>query len=165
MAQALMAAGAEADSAGPMAELSGGSVGEAIRIANLDGLKLYAQILAVFATLPRLDRPLALALAEAGAGRGAEASFDLILRLMDLFLARLARAGVTGTPPPEAAPGEAALITRLAPDATAARVWADLAQNLSARARRGRAVNLDPASLLMDMVLKIDETAGTLAPR
>jgi DNA polymerase-3 subunit delta' len=84
---------------------------------------------------------------------------------MDLFLARLARAGVTGTPPPEAAPGEAALITRLAPDATAARVWADLAQNLSARARRGRAVNLDPASLLMDMVLKIDETAGTLAPR
>ena len=165
MAQALVAAGAEADSAGPMAALSGGSVGEAIRIANLDGLKLYAQILALFATLPRLDRPRALALAEAGAGRGAEASFDLILRLMDLFLARLARAGVTGTPPPEAAPGEAALITRLAPDATAARVWADLAQTLSARARRGRAVNLDPASLLMDMVLKIDETAGTLAPR
>jgi DNA polymerase-3 subunit delta' len=72
---------------------------------------------------------------------------------------------VTGPPPPEAAPGEAALIARLAPDATAALVWADLAQSLSARARRGRAVNLDPASLLMDMVLKIDETAGTLAPR
>ena len=165
MAQALIAAGGEADEAGAMAELSGGSVGEAIRIANLDGLKLYAQILALFTTLPRLDRPRALALAEAGAGRGAEASFDLILRLMDLFLARLARAGVTGAPPPEAAPGEAALILRLAPDETAARVWADLAQTLSARARRGRAVNLDPASLLMDMVLKIDETAGTLAPR
>ena len=165
MAQALVAAGGEADGAGGMAELSGGSVGEAIRIANLDGMKLYAQILALFATLPRLDRPRALALAEAGAGRGAEASFDLILRLVDLFLARLARAGVTGTPPPEAASGEAALIARLAPDATAALVWADLAQSLSARARRGRAVNLDPASLLMDMVLKIDETAGTLAPR
>ena len=167
MAQALVAAGSEADEAGAMAELSGGSVGEAIRIASLDGLKLYAQILALFATLPRLDRPRALALAEAGAGRGAEAeaSFDLILRLVDLFLARLARAGVTGPPPPEAAPGEAALIARLAPDATAALVWADLAQSLSARARRGRAVNLDPASLLMDMVLKIDETAGMLAPR
>ena len=165
MAQALIAAGGEADEAGGMAELSGGSVGEAIRIANLDGLKLYAQILALFATLPRLDRPRALALAEAGAGRGAEASFDLILRLVDLFLARLARAGVTGTPPPEAASGEAALIARLAPDAAAALVWANLAQHLSARARRGRAVNLDPASLLMDMVLKIDETAGTLAPR
>ena len=165
IAQAMVAAGGEADEAGAMAELSGGSVGEAIRIANLDGLKLYAQILALFATLPRLDRPRAQSLAEAGAGRGAEASFDLILRLVDLFLARLARAGVTGSPPPEAAPGEAALIARLAPDATAALVWADLAQSLSARARRGRAVNLDPASLLMDMVLKIDETAGTLAPR
>jgi DNA polymerase-3 subunit delta' len=165
MAQALVAAGGTADEAGAMAELSGGSVGEAIRIANQDGLKLYAQIVALFATLPRLDRPRALALAEAGAGRGAEASFELILRLVDLFLARLARAGVTGHPPPEAASGEAALIARLAPDAGAALVWADLAQSLSARARRGRAVNLDPASLLMDMVLKIDETAGTLAPR
>jgi len=165
LAQALAAAGVEVDGAGAMAELSGGSVGEAIRIANLDGMKLYAQLLALFATLPRIDRPRALALAEAGAGRGAEASFDLILRLVDLFLARLARAGVTGAPPPEAASGEAALIARLAPDAAAALVWADLAQGLSARARRGRAVNLDPASLLMDMVLKIDETAGTLAPR
>jgi DNA polymerase-3 subunit delta' len=165
MAQALVAAGGEADEAGAMAELSGGSVGEAIRIANLGGLRLYAQILALFASLPRLDRPRALALADAGAGRGAEASFDLILRLVDLFLARLARAGVTGSTPPEAAPGEAALIARLAPDAAAALVWADLAQSLSARARRGRAVNLDPASLLMDMVLKIDETAGALAPR
>jgi DNA polymerase-3 subunit delta' len=165
MAQALVAAGGTADEAGAMAELSGGSVGEAIRIANQDGLKLYAQIVALFATLPRLDRPRALALAEAGAGRGAEASFELILRLVDLFLARLARAGVTGHPPPEAASGEAVLIARLAPDAAAALVWADLAQSLSARARRGRAVNLDPASLLMDMVLKIDETAGTLAPR
>ncbi len=165
LAQALVAAGGEADGAGAMAELSGGSVGEAIRIANLDGIKLYARILALFATLPRIDRPGALALAEAGAGRGAEASFDLILRLVDLFLARLARAGVTGAPPPEAASGEAALIARLAPDTAAALVWADLAQGLSARARRGRAVNLDPVSLLMDMVLKIDETAGTLAPR
>jgi DNA polymerase-3 subunit delta' len=59
----------------------------------------------------------------------------------------------------------AALILRLSPDADAARLWADLAQGLSARARRGKAVNLDPAALLMDMVLKIDETAGTLAPR
>lgn len=167
LAQALVAAGGEADGAGAMAELSGGSVGEAIRIANLDGMKLYARILALFASLPRIDRPRALALAEAGAGRGpeAEASFELILGLVDLFLARLARAGVTGAPPPEAASGEAALIARLAPDAAAALVWADLAQSLSARARRGRAVNLDPASLLMDMVLKIDETAGMLAPR
>ncbi|MFM2349505.1 MAG: hypothetical protein RIR04_471, partial [Pseudomonadota bacterium] len=29
----------------------------------------------------------------------------------------------------------------------------------------GKSVNLDPSALLMDMVLKIDETAGLLAQR
>ena len=42
---------------------------------------------------------------------------------------------------------------------------AELAQSLSQRARRGKAVNLDPAALLMDMVLKLEETAGSLAHR
>ena len=101
--------------------------------------------------------------AEAGAGRGAEAQFDLIVMLMDLFLARLARAGTRGVAPPEAAPGEAALIARLAPSPWAAREWASLAQSLGLRARRGRSVNLDPAALLMDMLLKIDEAAAALS--
>ena len=45
------------------------------------------------------------------------------------------------------------------------RAWATLAQTLSARARRGKAVNLDPAALLMDILLKVDEVAGSLAQR
>lgn len=148
-----------------LAELAGGSVGEAFRMTNTEGLALYARLVALCATLPRLDRPRALALAEAGAARGAEATFELIVTLIDLFLARLARAGTLGQCPPEAAPGEAALIARLAPDAEAARIWADLAQTLGLRARRGKAVNLDPAALLMDMVLRLDETAATLSRR
>ncbi|MGB3279003.1 MAG: DNA polymerase III subunit delta' [Pseudorhodobacter sp.] len=165
MATALAATGDAPENPVPLAELSGGSVGEAIRIMNLEGLKLYAGIVSLFATLPRLDRSRAIALAEIGAGRGNEEKFDLILMLIDLFLARLARAGTLGYCPPEAASGEAELIARLSPTPQAARHWADLAQGLAARVRRGRAVNLDPASLLMDMVLKIDETAGMLAQR
>ncbi|MBN8630670.1 MAG: DNA polymerase III subunit delta' [Rhodobacterales bacterium] len=148
-----------------LAELSGGSVGEAFRLTNLDGLKLYAALNRLFATLPRLDRPQALALAELAGARGAAETFDLLVTLIDLFLARLARAGATGQTPPEAAPGEAQLFHRLAPQPDAARAWAELAQTLSARARRGKAVNLDPAALLMDMLLKVDETAGSLAQR
>jgi DNA polymerase-3 subunit delta' len=165
LAQALTQAGGEVapDDAQPLAELAGGSVGEAFRLTNLDGLKLYAAIVGLFTTLPRLDRPRLLALAETGAGRGAEAQFDLILSLIDLFLTRLARAAATRQLPPEAAPGEAALITRLSDAPDAARRWAESAQSLAARARRGKAVNLDPAALLMDMVLKLEETAGTLA--
>ena len=145
-----------------MAELAGGSVGEAFRLTNQDGLAVYAGLIKLFATLPRLDRPDALKLAETAAGRGAETLFDLIVTMVDLFLARLSRAAATTTLPPEAAPGEAALITRLGTPLGAALAWADLAQTLTLRARRGRAVNLDPAALLMDMLLKIDETAGIL---
>jgi DNA polymerase-3 subunit delta' len=165
LSDALTMAGGEVmpDDRIALAELAGGSVGEAFRMTNLEGLALYARLVKLMATLPRLDRVQALAFAEAGAGRGAEAQFDLIVTLLDLFLARLARAGTCGTTPPEAAPGEAALIARLAPNPWAAREWASLAQTLGLRARRGKAVNLDPAALLMDMLLQIDEAAATLS--
>lgn len=167
LAHALTAAGGEvaATDAQALAELAGGSVGEAFRLTNLDGLKLYTILIDLFSTLPRLDRPRALALADMGAGRGAEAQFDLLLTLIDLFLTRLARAAATRHLPPEAAPGESALITRLSEAPDAARHWAEIAQSLAQRARRGKAVNLDPAALLMDMVLTLEKTAGTLALR
>lgn len=163
MAAALANAGAETGDAQALAALSGGSVGEAIRLTNLGGLELYAQIVGLFAGLPRLDRPAALALAQSAVGKGAEPRFDLMLRLFDLFLSRLARSGVMGPPSPEAAPGEAALMARLCPDARAARVWAELSETQGARLRHGRAVNLDPASLILDTVFKIDESAAPLA--
>ena len=167
LSDALTAAGGEVapEDRVALAELAGGSVGAAFAMTNLDGLKLYARLIRLFATLPRLDRPQALALAEAGAARGAEAQFDLIVTLLDLFLARLARAGTLGHRPPPAAPGEADLLARLSPTPAVARHWAELAQTIGLRARRGRAVNLDPAALLLDMVLKIDEAAGSLAHR
>ncbi|MDH2325539.1 DNA polymerase III subunit delta' [Cereibacter sp. SYSU M97828] len=165
MRDALTQAGATVDDPVPLAELGGGSVGEAVRILNLDGLALYRDLIATLSTIPRLDRSRALALAELGAGRGAEPRFDLIVGLIDRFLARLARAGTLSLIPPEAAKGEADLIARLSPDRHAALKWAELAQNLGLRARQGKAVNLDPAALLLDMILRIDETAAQLAPR
>ena len=167
LSDALTQAGGEVapDDRTALAELAGGSVGEAFELSNLDGLKLYAALIRLLTSLPRLDRSMALALSDLGAKRGAEAQFDLIVTLIDLFLARTARAGTLNLLPPEAARGESALIERLAPTPHSARLWADLAQSLGIRARRGKSVNLDPAALLMDMLLKIDETAGTLAQR
>ena len=167
LAKALEMAGGALDPEDVQAlgELAGGSVGEAFRLTNLDGLKTYTGLIQLLATLPRLDRGRALALSETGAGKGAEERFDLIVTLLDLFLARLARAGTLRQLPPEAARGEAELFTRLSPSENAARAWADLAQSLSLRARRGKAVNLDPAALLMDSLLKIEETAGQLAQK
>ncbi|MGQ0567092.1 MAG: DNA polymerase III subunit delta' [Gemmobacter sp.] len=163
MAAALDQAGVATDAPDQLAALAGGSVGAAIRLARHDGLALYRSLLSLAATLPRLDRPRALALAEAAGKRGAEAVFDLTVTLVDLMLARLARQGTTATPAPEAAPGEAALFARLCPDAASARGWADLAHTLGARARAGRAVNLDPSALLLDMLLKLESGPGSRA--
>jgi len=164
MALALAGAGAETTQSRELAELAGGSVGEAIRLLNHDGLKLYADLVALMATMPRLDRHRALALTESAVGKANEARFDLFVRLTEIFLARLARTGLFA-PPPEAAPGEAALLARLSPDGNAARHWAGVQQQLGARVRQGKAVNLDPAALLLDMVLRLDQTAAALAAR
>ncbi|MGR3291429.1 MAG: DNA polymerase III subunit delta' [Paracoccaceae bacterium] len=166
MSVAMTAAGADTgDQNSALAELSGGSVGEAVRLANLDGMRAYAEIIALFRDLPNLDRPRALKIAESAVGKGKEARFDLLLRLMDLFLARTARTGVTGPPLVEAAAGESDLLVRLSPSAHAGRIWAGLQQELSGRARHGQSVNLDPAALILDMVFKINDTAAKLVAR
>ena len=144
-----------------LAELSGGSVGEAVRLINLGGLGTYAELVAIISTLPQLDRGRALKLAEAAAARGAGDKLDLLLRLTDLLLARLARSGTVGAAPAaQAAPGEAEMLARLSATPSQGRAWAECAQEIGARARHGRAVNLDPAALVLDTVFKIQQTAA-----
>ncbi|GHG93959.1 DNA polymerase III subunit delta' [Pseudodonghicola xiamenensis] len=162
MAAALEQAGVElSGNADHMTALAAGSVGAALRLTALGGLDLYGELIALLSTLPRLDRPRALALADTAAQRGAGDRFDLLLDLIDTALARLARTGAAGQPPqPEAARGEAETLTRLAPNAHCARAWADTAAEITARSRHGKAVNLDPAALVLDTVFKMQKTAA-----
>lgn len=164
LARALDAAGAEpgADT-GALGELAGGSVGEALRLTQLDGLGIYGDLVSIFAEAPRYDRLRAIRLAQSAPGAANAPRFALILDLIDLMLARLARAGAGHPPALEAAPGEAALFARLSPDMWAARQWATRAQEISARAAHGRGVNLDPAALILDIVFRINETASARA--
>lgn len=160
LASALRQAGIADDLPEALAELAAGSVGAAIRLTRLGGLELYGEILALLRSFPDLDRPRALKLADRVAMRGAGDKLDLLLSLTDVALARLARTGATGHPPlTEAAPGEAEILTRLSPDPIMARQWATLAQDITIRARQGRAVNLDPAALVLDMVFNMQTTA------
>jgi DNA polymerase-3 subunit delta' len=162
--QALDAAGFDAaDQSDALAELSAGSVGEALRLTNLDGMDAYGEVVALFATLPKLDRQRALKLAESCVGAANVDRYELILGLIDRFLTRVARTGAGRPPLVEAARGEADVMTRLAPDGIAAKDWATLQQEISARAAHARAVNLDPAALILDMVFKINDTASRVA--
>ncbi|MGR3433355.1 MAG: DNA polymerase III subunit delta' [Shimia sp.] len=138
-----------------LAALAGGSVGAAARLELLGGPDLHAALVRLFSRRP-IDRGAARALAEIAAQRSEPDRAALVFELIETFLARLARAGALGPPQPEAAPGEGAVLAAMSPDARAARHWAALAQELGARAGHGRAVNVDPAALVLDMLLKID---------
>lgn len=152
---------ADPDQTMRLAALASGSVGAALRLISLDGLHLYAELIAILNSLPKLDRQRALALAETAAQRGAAERFELLLTLIDIALARLARTGATGTPPaPEAAPNEAQVLSRLSSDARKGRAWAEIAGTITSRSRHGQAVNLDPAALVLDTVFKMQETAA-----
>ncbi|NNK68300.1 MAG: DNA polymerase III subunit delta' [Rhodobacteraceae bacterium] len=166
LARALEQAGIEGpQDAAALGELAAGSVGAAIGLASEDGPGLYASLIKLAGSMPRVDRTAVLKLADSAGARGREARRDLTLRLIDLFLARLARSGSGAAPAQEAAPGEAAELARLSPDPQAARDWAALQQELSGRATHALAVNLDPASLILDMILRINETAANILSR
>ena len=162
MTAALSQAGAEPeDNAAALATLSGGSVGGAMRLIRLDGLKLYEQLISLMDTMPRLDQPQAIKLADHLAARGNDAKLELFETLLDLAIARMARQGSLGVPAPTPATGhETQVFAKLAPDAWAARKWADQAQDILARFRHGRAVNLDPSALILDTLFHMNRTAA-----
>lgn len=137
--------------------LSDGSAGMAVRLVETGGMEVYQTLVRI---LERGDRGAMLALAEKTGARGATAQQDTLFLLLDILLARLARTGAGHPPKTEAAVGEAALLARLSSSPHAAREWATLQAGLSGRIGHGRAVNLDPAALILDTMLKVIETAG-----
>ena len=141
-----------------LAQLAGGSVGEAARLLQQDGPELYADLATLAGEIPNMNRARLLGLAAGLGGAAGRTRLDAVARLVDLFLSRLARQGAGAPPDAEATPGEAQILSRLAPDARAGRAWAELQQATSARIRHGRAVNLDPSALVLDTGLKINQT-------
>ncbi|MFQ6550393.1 DNA polymerase III subunit delta' [Aestuariibius sp. 2305UL40-4] len=163
IAATLTQAGFPAEESPALSALSAGSAGDAIRLLSMDGLALYADLIKLLSGLPNIDRPALLKLADSVTGAKNAQRFDLLLDLAEIAVSRLARAGLTGPPPIQAAPGESLLLQKLSPDATAARRWATLAEDLSARARHAQAVNLDPAQVILDMAFRIEQTVARLA--
>ena len=159
---ALAQAGVEVENGTALAELAGGSAGEALRLSTLDGPALYGQLVALLGRAPSMDRQKARAFVDTVTQRGAEEKLALAVRLLDLALVRLARTGAGMAPLHPAAQGETDAFAKLALAAPSRR-WAELQQALSARLGHGLAVNVDPASLLLDALLQVNEAARSPA--
>ncbi|MEM9211320.1 MAG: DNA polymerase III subunit delta' [Pseudomonadota bacterium] len=139
--------------------MANGSVGQALRLIEAEGQDIYAAYLSAFDGI-EMDRSVALKLAESCAGPQNNLRYDITLELLSVFLSRIAHQGSAGTGALlELAPGEARVLNRLGRSQHHARRWADLALALPARAAQSKAVNLDPSSVILDMLLEIDKTA------
>ena len=159
LAAALEAAGAEAPAGAEaaLAQLSAGSVGEALRLVARDGLALYARLVQMLGG-GRADRAALAKLAAMCAGRDGADHYGATLDMLRLICARLARAAATGTPAPEAAPGEHALVANVAAHPQQAPLWAETLARITATTRHAVTVNLDPSQCVIDTVLEIDAT-------
>ena len=166
LARALAAAGGEVPPARALAlaELSGGSAGQALRLLADsragDGIALYARIVALFGDGRAVARGPMIELAERCAGRANAEAYRLTLQLAATLAARLARAAATGVTPPEAAPGETRLVAAVAHQPAQAVLWAEALGRILATHRHALAVNLDPAQTVLDTFLELDATLG-----
>lgn len=166
MAQALSNAGFEAEqNARDLSLLANGSVGEAIRLLSEGGVTLYRDLLALFGQKTRMNRLAATKLAESCTGKGNVARYDLVLRLCATFMHRLALTGIGLSTDFTTSSDEAKILNGLAPSAQVSRKWANLAAELQDRSQHARAVNLDPASVILDMLLKIDQLCASVGSK
>ena len=167
--EALNAAGIDTESLGDeekrhLINLSNGSVGEAIRYINLNGLQYYEMILDILGSFPDLNTSKTSALADSLSGAAKAREFDVFLSVLDKVLHRLARHSLDMSELlSRATEKETAVFSELCKTPAAARHWADAAQSVSDRTRHGQAVNLDPAALILDTFLKLETCAKACA--
>ena len=140
------------------AATAGGSLGQAIRMIERDGVGLLRDLGALLASWPKLDAGLLHKLGDKLAGRDQDAQFDLAVELLGWWFARFARMAATGeTPETQLFEGETALIARLQAAASLDR-WLAVWEKVSRLFDRVRAVNLDRKQAWVAAFLAIEGT-------
>lgn len=95
-----------------LARMADGSIGRALALAEADGLDLYADLMGLLATLPRLDVVAAHGFADRLGAASADASYRVAVELIGWWLTRAARYAARGEVPPEILAGDSAPAAR-----------------------------------------------------
>lgn len=142
-----------------LAVLAEGSIGRALELAGEGGLGLYAELVTLLSSLPRVDFSGLQALADRLARDRSGAAFRTASGLLLWWLARTVRAAALGRPPAEIVAGEAALSARLLAGGDLARAAA-LWEKLHGLFGRAEAVNLDRRQVFMAAFQELEGLAG-----
>jgi len=140
--------------------LANGSVGSSVELTSNDGIEIYNSFIQLAGQIPQLNRQLVQSIADACTGKNASKKYELTLQLFILFTSRLAKFGASNRQVNNGIlPSEAKAFYNLAPDIQSARKWANFTQIISERTNHARSVNLDPSMVILDMLLKFEETS------
>lgn len=139
--------------------VSRGSVGEAIRIINQDGLKLYASIVGIYKDLPRIEVSKILEIASKTEGAGKQELTQTINKLTIHFVSRLVKAGAVGKISSEIFSGENIILNKLSPNFEKSHEWAMLYSRMITKAKDYQESNIDGYSQVFENLINIKKIA------
>jgi DNA polymerase-3 subunit delta' len=127
-----------------LAEIAGGSIGQALTLAEAGSFALYSALIEVLASLPQLDIAAAHILGDRLARRGeeSEGEWRALTFLVDWWLQRLLRGAAVGRSAPPLVPREQGLAERLLATASLDR-WLEAWEKIRELFARADAINLD----------------------
>ncbi len=140
-----------------LAALAEGSPGRALALAELGGVELLGELLALFDQLPKLDTEALHRLADRLARPAAAEGYRTATGLLVWWLARLVRLGA-GAPADEVAPGEGALIRRLV-NGSSLESWLEVWDKVSRLVAQAESKNLDRKQVVMSAFFAIETAA------
>ncbi|MFI4989254.1 MAG: DNA polymerase III subunit delta', partial [Alphaproteobacteria bacterium] len=141
-----------------LVRLAEGSPGRALDLAERGGLALFREMMALLATLPRLDPAGLHRLADRMAGAQGETAYRTLDELLLWWLARLIRAAGTRELPSEVVAGEAALCGRLAAAGSLDR-WLEVWEKTGYLLSRADSVNLERKQVVLNAFLALEAAA------
>ncbi len=140
-----------------LASLAEGSIGQALALADHDGVTLYMAMLDLLAKMPSLHGPALHDLSN----RVAQADtrlFTIFGELLRAWLIRVVRCGVTGRQVVEVIPGEAGLASRLT---TTMRLdqWVEVWEKIGYLFSRAEVLNLDRRQVVISALCAVGKLA------
>lgn len=146
------------EDASRLAALSDGSIGHALGLVEEGGLELYAELLSLLHTLPRLDVQALHALADKVARAGADNAFRTVTGLLRWWLERMVLTAAGKSPATSGtADDEALFMAGLASQASLDR-WFLVWEKINHLVARADGLNLDKKQIVLDAFLGLEST-------